>query len=181
MTSGWSSLDRQQQEATARMFEALDMIDTAIEPVATPRRVGFSDLYTFANDPDRDMAPELAEALARDEALEADLIRLLDRTAIYRFPKVAAASSGPALRRDGDLYRISLRPSRAEPMQIYVIIELADLEMPPPALIYVCRSGRPCHKHQLPVAHDGTIQILADLGSPLVEALRDGQAEVYLR
>ena len=53
--------------------------------------------------------------------------------------------------------------------------------MPPPALIYVCRPGRPCHKHRLPVAHDGTIQIFADLGSPLVEALRDGQAEVYLR
>lgn len=181
MTSGWSSLDPPQQEAAARMFEALDMIDVATEQAVEPRRVSFSDLYAFANDPEREMAPELAEALASDGAFEADLLRLLDRIAAYRFPRAAAASSGPVAQRDGDLYRIALRPSRAEPSQVYIVIELADLDSVPPELIYVCRPGKPCEKHRLPIAHDGAIQILADLRSPLVEALRDGQAEVFLR
>lgn len=181
MTAGWSSLDRQQQEAAARMFEALDRIDAMREETVPSRTVGFSDLYAFARDPDRDMSPELNEALAQDPSLADDLTRLLDRIAIYRFPKAAAASSGPVRQRDGELYRISLRPSRAEPTQVYVIIEMADLDAAPPDSIYVCRPGRPCEKHRLPVAHDGAIQILADLGSPLVEALRDDQAEVYLR
>ena len=75
----------------------------------------------------------------------------------------------------------ALRPSRAEPTQVYIVIELADEDAVPPELIYVCRPGRPCEKHRLPVAHDGAIQILADLHSPLVEALRDGHAEVFLR
>ena len=163
------------------MFEALDMIDVATEQAVEPRRVSFSDLYAFANDPEREMAPELAEALASDGAFEADLLRLLDRIAAYRFPRAAAASSGPVAQRDGDLYRIALRPSRAEPSQVYIVIELADLDSVPPELIYVCRPGKPCEKHRLPIAHDGAIQILADLRSPLVEALRDGQAEVFLR
>jgi hypothetical protein len=181
MTTGWSSLNQEQQEVAARMFGALDMIDTVTKSVAAPRRVGFSDLFAFANDPNREMTPDLSQALRQDSALEADLLHLLDRVAAYHFPRAAAASSGPVAQRDGDLYRIALRPSRAEPSQIYIIIELADLDSVPPELIYVCRPGQPCEKHRLPIAHDGAIQILADLGSSLVEALRDGRAEVFLR
>ena len=183
MTSGWRNLDGRQKQAAARMFEALDMIDATAEALAEvqPLRVGFSELYAFASDPDRPMAPHLTQALFEDPALEADLLRLLERTATYRFPKAAAASRGPVAQRDGDLYRISLRPSRAEPSQVYIVIDLADLDAAPPQLIYVCRPGRPREKHRLPVAHDGSIQILADLQSPLVEALRDGRAEVFLR
>lgn len=181
MTSGWNDLDRRQQRLAMGLFEGLDMIDSARAAAERPRLVGFTDLYVYASDPAADMTPTLAERLARDDAFQADLMRLLDRMAAYRFPRAAAASTGPVAQRDGDLYRIALRPSRAEPTQIYIIIELADLDAVPPELIYICRPGRPCEKHRLPIAHDGAIQILADLGSPLVEALRDGHAEVFLR
>lgn len=181
MTSGWSDLDLRQQRLAMGLFEGLDMIDRAREAAVRPRRVGFADLYVYASDPEAEMTPALADKLARDDTFQADLLRLLDRVAAYRFPRAAAASSGPVAQRDGDLYRIALRPSRAEPSQVYIVIELADLDAVPPELIYVCRPGLPCEKHRLPVAHDGAIQILADLRSPLVEALRDGHAEVFLR
>lgn len=183
MTSAWRNLGPRQRQAAARMFEALDTVDTIRESVASAasRRIGFGDLYAFASDPDRPMSSELVEALRADRRLEEDLVRLLDRTAVYRFPRAAAASSGPVARRDGELFRIALRPSRAEPSQVYIVIELVDLDAAPPQLIYVCRRGRPCEKHRLPVAHDGAIQILADANSPLVQALRDGGAEVFLR
>ena len=97
MTSGWSSFNPEQQDRAARMFDALSTIDTISDAMESdrPRRIGFSDLFAFATDPDSIMRPELAEALSHDTALEEDLLRLLDRTAAYRFPKVAAASSGP--------------------------------------------------------------------------------------
>lgn len=183
MTSGWRNLRSEQRDLAARMFDALDTIDSIAETMSAgrPRRIGMSDLFAFVNDPDQEMGPQLATALAESEMLRDDLSRLLERTARYRFPLVAAASSGPVARRDGELYRIALRPSRAEPSQVYIVIDYADLDAPQPQLIYVCRPGCPCEKHRLPAAHDGTIQILADEASPLVEALRDRRAEVFLR
>lgn len=183
MTSGWRNLHPEQRNRAARMFGALDTMESISEAMSAdrPRQVGMSDLFAFVNDPDRELDSALEAALAGSAKLRDDLSRLLERTARCRFPQVAAASSGPVARRDGELYRISLRPSRAEPSQVYIVIEYADLSAPPPQLIYVCRSGRPCEKHRLPAAHDGTIQVLADEASPLVEALRDRRSEVFLR
>ncbi len=183
MTSGWSSFEPQQKQAAAFMFDALSTIDAVSDAIAEdgPRHAGFSDLFAYVMGPEDEMTPDLAAALESQPALQADLLRLLKQTAQYRFPRVAAASSGSVAQRDGELYRITLRPSRAEPSQVYIVIDLADPLIAPPSLLYVCRPGRRCEKHRLPVAQDGTIQILADAGAPLVEALRDNDAEVFLR
>ncbi len=183
MTTGWHDFNPRQRHKAEDVFHALSMVDAIVEGIEEerPRRAGFTDLYAFATNPDREMSPTLSLAFAQDPSLEGDLLRILERTARYQFPKVAAASSGSVARRDGDQYRILLRPSRADPMQVYVVIELGDIMAAPPRTLYVCRPGCRCEKHRLPVAHDGTIQILADSGSSLVEGLQDNRAEVFLR
>ncbi len=183
MTGGWNDFNPRQRQAAEHMFGVLSTMGTVCEAIEEerPRCVGFSDLYTFATNPDVEMSPALEAALQQNGQLEKDLTRLLEKTAGYHFPKAAAASTGAIARRDGDLYRISLRPSRADSNQVYVVIDLSDVSAVPPQTLYVCRPGRACEKHRLPVAHDGTIQILADAASGLVEGLQDHAAEVFLR
>lgn len=183
MTGGWMDFTPQQKQAAEQIFDALTTMDAVCDTIEEdrPRAVGFSDIYAFATNPDIEMTAALENALRDSVQLENDLMRLLDRTARYRFPKAAAASTGAIASRDGDLYRISLRPSRADSNQFYVVIDLSDVAARPPQTLYVCRPGRPCEKHRLPVAHDGTIQILADSESSLVEGLQDHAAEVFLR
>ena len=134
MTSGWNSLDTEQKQAAAHMFDMLSTVDAVTDAIDAerPRCIGFSDLFAYVMDPARDMTPELAAALESQPMLQADLRRLLEQTARYRFPRVAAASTGAVTQRDGELYRIILRPSRAEPSQIYIVIDLADPLTAPP-------------------------------------------------
>ncbi len=184
MISAWRDFDPQQKQVAERMFDAYCTIDALSDAVAArgdaPRRIGFSDLFAFATDPACAMSDDLADALAENTMLRDDLVLLLERTQRFQFPRVAAASSGPVARREGGLYRITLQSSRAEPSQVYIIIELADRALAEPTLLYVYRTGHPCEKHSLPPAHDGVIQILAEAESSLVEALRDKAAEVFL-
>ena len=184
MTAAWREFDPRQKQMAERMFDAHCTIDALCDAVAArgeaPRRVGFSDLFAFAIDPARAMSSELADALAENSVLRDDLARLLERTQRFHFPRVVAASSGAVERREGGLYRITLQSSRAEPSQVYIIIELADRSLAAPTVLYVYRTAHPCEKHSLPPAHDGVIQILAEADSSLVDALRDKAAEVFL-
>ncbi|MEQ9643476.1 MAG: hypothetical protein RIM84_25885 [Alphaproteobacteria bacterium] len=152
---------------------ALLAAETA-RPVIAPSR-----LYAYAagvNDADA----EVEAALAADPRLAADFARMLGRAATWRLPRLAAASSGENLVRSGENCRIELRRSEAEPSQIYLIIELAAPETLPTRL-FAAREGGQVVSADLPAARDGVIQLLAGADTPLVAALRDVGAEVFLR
>ncbi len=167
-----------------RAFEALSALDdlaaTKGKPVAGERRAGFSDLYAYVTDPKRPMSQALEEALSTHPSLAMDLQRLLRKRARHHSPRLAAASSGRESNRRGTGFTISLRPSRAEPAQVYVVIEVFNLSSRPPRTLFVSQPDERVVKHALPGAEGGTIQLLADAESELVKALSDPESEVFL-
>ena len=171
------------RELAERLFEAIahtrELTHTPEDDAPAPV-IAFSRLYAYAVDPAVDDA-ELGRALETDPQLWADFHSLLERTATDYLPRVAAASSGPVLSRDGEGCRIRFEQSRAEPNQTYVIIELADKRGDPPSSLLILDSHNQCHKFVLPQARDGVIQMLVEQSSDLLEGLLDIKTEVFLR
>ena len=184
MTNTWGRVTRDQREAARRAFEALSALDDLAaargKPVAGERSAGFSDLYAYVTDPERPMSQALERALSTRPSLAMDLQRLLRKRASHHAPRLAAASSGLESSRRGSGFTISLRPSRAEPAQVYVVIDVLDLASRPPRTLFVSQPDDRLVKHALPGAEGGTIQLLADVESELVRALRDPESEVFL-
>lgn len=180
----WKTLTREQKAAAEQLFDALatlDVLTDADAERASSASVAFSDLYAFATQPGRAMDESMRRALARDSRLREGLERILDKTAVYHFPRVAAASAGAVESRDGEGFTIRLRISRAENTQTYVMIEIADGRDETPNTLIVRGPDGDYGKYPLPAAQDGVIQILADTDSDLVQALRDVDTEVFIR
>ena len=184
MTGTWSALTADEKELVRQAFDALHALDdvrSGAADDASQRRIGFSDLYALATDPDRAMTGDVRRALAADPDLSEDLHRLLAKTAAYRLAPCAAASTGPVFKREGSGFSVSLHPSRAEPSQVYVIIDVADTSLGVPSTLFVCE-GRGCFfKFPLPESQGRSIQVLAESESDLVRALRSPGSEVFLR
>ena len=119
------------------------------------------------------------KAPARDPGERAPGI--LERTALHRLPRVAAASPGTITSRDGAGCRIRLQESRAEPDQTYVIIEVADAAGLSPAHMFIVDAGGQCRKFALPEARNGVIQFLVERQSDLLAGLLDIKTEVFLK
>ncbi len=126
------------------------------------------------------MSEALERALAARPGLARDMERLLRKRARHHAPRLAAASSGLGSSRRGAGFTISLRPSRAEPAQVYVVIDVLDLTSGPPRTLFVSQPDDRLVKHALPDADGGTIQLLADAESDLVRALSHPESEVFL-
>ncbi len=126
------------------------------------------------------MSDALERALSARPALADDLQSLLRKRAMLHSPRLAAASSGLESSRRGTGFTISLRRSRAEPAQVYVVIDVLDTSSGPPRTLFVSKRHEHLVKHALPDANGGTIQLLADAESDLVLALRDPDSEVFL-
>lgn len=170
---------REAEPVAAALFAALTQEARLAAPAVLSDVIAPSRLFAYAcgmiaSD------PQIDGALAADARLAADFARMLDRSAPWRLPRLAAASTGPAVVRTGENCRIELRVSAAEPSQVYVIIELAAPETVPTRL-FVARPGGPVVSAELPAARDGTVQLLSGVDTPLVAALRDVGAEIYLR
>ena len=185
MTGSWNGFTTRQKEAAQHAFLALSTLDGLREAERRrdddSRRIGFADLYAFVSDPQRTMTAALGRALNEQPRLRVDLDRLIAKTARYHAPKLAAASTGPATQRHGTGFTIALRPSRAEPSQVYVVIELADIVPGLPRLLFVSDQQDRLLKQPLPEAQGNTIQLLAEASSDLIRALRDPESEVFLR
>ncbi len=144
------------------------------------RKIAFSRLYAYAAGGDGGADPELERILAIEPELRRDFRRLLGKTASIHMPRVAAASSGEISQRGGGNCRIRFEPSRAEPDQVYVIIEFTVGEGGLPATLFVCDNDNHCDKFSLPRGRDGVIQLLLERESDLLAKLRDINTEIYL-
>lgn len=168
-----------------RIFLALSALDH-LSDINSDRmeksgQVGIGELYRHVRDPEAPVTPALLDALENNVQLRADFSRLVAKKSRCRFPIAAAASSGGVSHREGDGFQITLRKSRAEPSQIYIIIDLSAHDEAPPSHLFVLGEEVRYCKQQLPLPLDGTIQILAEDGSDIVRALEDHQSEVFLR
>jgi len=183
MTARWNSLSPEQRKLAEATFDARETMDRlsgaaaeGIEPA-----VGIQDLFDYATKPTAAGDGAVVDALAASPRLRADLDRILERTALYRFPLAAAASSGAVMQRDGEGYRIELRVSKAAQDQTYVSIALGTGVTAEPRAMLIQPPGEAPIKQDLGPPVNGTIQILARSDSDLVRALKDPKTEVYLR
>jgi len=185
MTGTWKSFTPAEQIQVRQAFDALSTLDGLRSPpepqAARAEPMSFSKLYALAMDPEREIGEEMREALAADPRLRKDLHRLLSKAALYRLPPLAAASSGPIAERGGEGFAITLHPSRAEPSQVYVLIELEETRRDTPEMLFVCAGGGCYFKLALPEAQGRRIQVLAEMESELVRALQNAESEVFLR
>lgn len=184
MTTPWNSMSKDEKQATTALFDALSVMDAldghgnGAEKKRKP--VGFTDLYEYAHNPNGIMSAALGSALIHNASLRRDLDQLIDRMSVYHFPKAAAASSGALESREGSGYKIRLKASRADEGQLYVIIEISNLDEPQPeSLIVKLEDGRYI-KQTLPEGINGTYQLLLETNADMVVALRDIKTEVFL-
>ena len=178
------ALDERDRELAQSIHDALDTARRIVDPSspASDVRGQYSGtrLYAYATDPEAIDDPDLAAALESDRELAADFLRLLQRTALVRFPQVAAASSGAVNSRNAEGYRISFEESRAEPTQTYVIIEVAADRDVSPKCLFLCREGRQTQKIALPPSRNGVVQVLLNNDDDALVELRHPDSEVYL-
>ena len=170
-----------ESEGPARqLFDALGNLQAIGDADGAGTKVTLGRLYRYASSPDGGADSELERLLAENQDLRRDFRRLLGKTAAVHMPRVAAASSGEISQRSGANCRIRFEPSRAEPDQVYVIIEITGAEDFAPASLFVCDSDNLCDKFSLPAARDGIVQLLLERDSDLLAKLRDINTEIYL-
>jgi hypothetical protein len=146
-----------------------------------PPAISFSRLWRFASGETTQDA-ELLVALRRDKKLNADFNALLQKVSWDHLVQVAAASTDEALRlRETDLCAIRIETSKAEPDQVYVIIELKDPEADAPGSLFVTSTDGILESLELPEDQGGIIQLLLQSDDAVLLALQDHRTEVYLR
>lgn len=191
MKTSWKQMDPAQRAFAGHVFDALmtrDAILPGIEADADTiarrrNRIGFADLLRYVDAPDTDAGPDagIEAALAADPKLRADLARLLKRQAAIRFPAVAAASSGDVERREADGAVLTFKPSRKSDEEVYLLIDLPETGISEPHMLIAMLASGGLIKTQLPAAVNHRIQILARTDGPLIRALQNHSAEVFLR
>ncbi|MBT3703145.1 MAG: hypothetical protein HOE62_04455 [Alphaproteobacteria bacterium] len=143
--------------------------------------IAFSRLWRFASGEVTHDA-DLLTALRHDSKLAADVNALLQKISWSHLPQAAAASTDEDLRlRETDLCAIRIESSRAEPDQVYVIIELKDAEANAPRTLITSAAGGTLERLELPAAQGGVIQVLLQHDDAVLIALRDHGTEVFLR
>ncbi len=186
MTGTWKDMSRGRRRLAEKTFEVLSVMDDLLEAEDTghrgaAREVGFSDLFAYASGASAARDQDVRLALIRNPRLRRDLDRLLAKVSVCHFPRAAAASSGDVDTREGDGFKLRVRRSKAVETQCYVIIDIdPTFDATPTALFVKSRDGG-IEKYALPELQDGTIQMLVDAESDLVQNLRDAGTEVYLR
>ena len=99
----------------------------------------------------------------------------------YRLPEAMAASSEEYPIRHGNGCTIRMEPSRAEPDQIYVIIEITGNVDQSPRSMFVCEEDKTCTRFELPELKDGIVQFISDSQSRLIKLLMNPKTEAFLR
>lgn len=184
MSNSWSGLDAKQKSGVAAAFEALTALDTLSQAMATEPnalRIAFRDLLVWTKGPAANLPIAYKQALLANPALRRDFDRLLARTAEWRCERAAAASSGLLESREGNGFRVRLKPSLAAAGQVYLLIEfIGATPASPPRTLVVNGADGDCVRLELPDLQDGTAQILTDENAEVIRLLRDPKTEIFL-
>jgi len=171
---------------TAQFAEAaLDALSTTDDLLAgserPPAKASPTEMYAYAVDPTFQASSTLRNAINTDPGTRADFHHMLNNTARYHLPQVAAASTGDIESREAGGCKISFRPSRANADQMYVIIECNGDTSFSPGVMFVVGLGEQTDRLELPPAQNGRIQLLLERGSSMAEGLLNIKTEVYLK
>ena len=185
MSGKWKSMSATQHAIAEAVFDATSTVDYLTEAGSsdgkmTPK-IGFTRLFAHASGRVGSSDAQIERAIAEDVRLRREFLALLKLISLAHFPRVAAASGGSIVERQGGRFRIRLRRSRATPGQTYVIIELGEPTEHAPQYLFVTGPDGGVERFTLPKAQDGVVQILTDEDSTLPGQLSDPQTEVFLR
>ncbi len=183
MSKKWSSLDPQKKNGIAAVFEAITTIDALSEAVADGPEKGktsFRDLVAWINGPPVALPSSIKMAFLANPALRRDFDRLLERSALCKGERAAAASTGLLDTREGKGFRVRLKPSRGAKGQVYILFEFTSALPVAPETLVVTASDGECARLPLSAPQDSAIQILADEDSDVVRLLRDPKSEIFL-
>ncbi len=164
-----------------QVFKALDAFDQlTFSHIEKPTRVGFAELYKYATNPAHVASDTLIKALSSNLTIRRDLKRIIAKQAIVHLPKAAAASTGGITEREADGFTLSLKPSNADPEQVYLIIESVDRDESP-TLLFIESDDSTILRLPIEDFQDGEAQILLSEQDDIVKALRNPGSEVILR
>ena len=177
--TAWSSRDSDERHRLARRFAVRAFVENATnwDREEVTAGIPFPRLYDSVRGTGA-LGAEIAAALLADSDLRADFDLLLERTARHHLPRAAVASSGELDRRETGGLVVKLVHSRADPAQVYVLIE-AEGDRDETALIVRTPVGKYL-KELLPPPDGGTIRLLKSAENPIIKALRDPASEVFL-
>jgi hypothetical protein len=181
----WDNLNKDQKARAEETFDALSTLNELKVHLAPTEnrspRINFDDLYKYVTGTKQLDQTELSLALSQDKKLSAGFDRLLHIEALYYMPQAAAADSGEIYDREVEDFIIRLKPSRATPDQIYIMIEFKNPDAEHPSRLFIMPVSGKCSKLDLPEGSNSTVQIVAESSSDLVKNLRDPGTEFFLR
>ncbi len=182
MNTTWRSLSPRSRELIRESAGALLVLDAVASPGGrTDRPVTCRDLHGWLQEPDSTEPPlRIRRALGSDPRLRLDLDRLLQRAATWHGPRASAASSGQLDMRTGDGFELQMKPSRAAPDQVYVLITLTAARDRIATTLVIRSAAGEYMKWPLPRPQSGIIQVLTNESSDALRLLRDPKSELYL-
>jgi hypothetical protein len=180
----WQEMGADGREVATRVFDALETFRILQRPTSAEAesvgRPSPSSLWAFATGATARPSPELAAALMREPSLRLDVAAMLARSALGEAPRVAAAATAVvATERLGKGFSLRLLPSRANPAQTYVLIRLEDPELPAVRLVAMTQDGMTATL-DLDAADQDEIQMLCASDDPMIQAIADPEARIWL-
>ena len=173
------TLTPQEREAAQENFHRRDRADALMQN--TGGGVSASRLHAYAQGILTGDAQDIETALDKDAALRAAYRTMVRDAALFVLPEAMAASSDALPVRETRGCKLSLKPSRAEETQFYLIVELDDATKGEPSTLAVCGADNRTHQIALPPSRGGIIQVIVERDSDIVRLLRDPKSEAYLR
>ena len=165
-------------EAALEAFSTVDTLMT--EADGALRKVSPAELYAYANDPGFQPQEDFRRRLEASDGANVDLQRMIENTSRFHMPQMAAASSGDIDSREVAGCKIVFRPSRADPEQLYAIIEITDPEISP-RMLFVRQADGQMDRIELPEFQAGRAQLLLERHSAEARGLMDINTEVFVK
>lgn len=164
--------------AAKQKFTEFSQVDELLGAKEISATISPSQLFAYAQGGEN---AAVETALREDLGLRRIYRDMVAKGALYYVPEARAASSDDIVSREGKGCRIRMEPSRAEPNQVYVIIELSGDEKILPTTLVVCDIESNCSRFPLPKIRDGVAQIIADKDADLVRLLSNPKTEAFIR
>jgi len=124
---------------------------------------------------------DLDMQLRSSEPMRNTFRNMIEKATPFHLPQARAASSDALPQRDGKNCRLSMGPSRAEPNQLYLIVELRNVRHDTPVQLTLCNHRQEFIRIDLPTPRNGIAQILLDRSSDVVQWLSDPRTEAFVR
>ncbi|CCQ75279.1 hypothetical protein [Magnetospira sp. QH-2] len=124
---------------------------------------------------------DLERALGSHLPLRRAYMIMVKAASSHHLPRARAASSDTLPTREGDRVRLSLRESRAEPDQLFLIVEISDRVPEGPSTLIILDSEDNSTQVALPEPRNGVAQVILDRASEAVRLLADPRSEAFIR